>query len=84
MGDWVSIVCETTTARTTARHPWGYPARCVLSAGLCGALSGKLYALCHGCITPQSPAPLGVAYRNGCPAFVCHLGSISRLVVPAV
>ena len=26
------------TARTTARHHWRHPARCVLSPGLCGAL----------------------------------------------
>src|SRR5262245_3198566 len=78
--DRVSALCETTMPRTTTRRPWWHPARCLLSPRLCGTLSGKFDALCHGCGIPCALAPLGTAYCNGCHAFVCHCGSMPRPV----
>src|SRR6266702_1618075 len=71
-GDRVSVICEAVTAGTTARRHGQHRARCVLSAGLCGALWSHRDAVpsCGG--TPSSFAPLGIAYRDGCYAFVCH------------
>src|SRR5712664_3492110 len=62
--DRVSIICETTPARTTARHPGQHPARCMLSAGLCAALFGTWDAVPSEGGHPYAPAPLNVAYRD--------------------
>src|SRR5215475_12172282 len=77
---WISAICEATTARTTTCHCGWHSARCLLSLGLCGAFSGKFDALCHGCGIPCALVPLGIAYRNGCPAFVCDCEPLPRSV----
>src|SRR5262245_57291420 len=79
-GDWVSVVYETLTTRTTTRHRGWHPARCVLSPGLCGTLWSHRDAVsaCRG--TPYALPPLDVAYRNGCSAFVCDCRSLPRPV----
>src|SRR5262249_14629802 len=82
--DRVSVICATTTPRTTARYHRQHRARCLLSLWLCCALPGKLYALCHGCGNPYALAPLSVTHRDSQYAFICDSRSITCTVVCAL
>src|SRR5678815_1769050 len=65
-----ALLHHSTLHTATARHHWWHPTRCILSPGLCGALSRKFHTLCCGCGTPCALAPLDVAYRDGSPSLV--------------